>query len=444
MKTPIYDFIKKYSESDTLRLHMPGHKGKTLLGPEPFDITEFDGADCLYSASGIIKESESNASALFGADTFYSTEGSSLCIRAMLFLARKYALINNKKPLVLAGRNAHKSFLSAVALLDIDVEWLYGKDCSYLSCDIDVNRLRKYLTNSKDLPVALYITSPDYLGNSVNVKGIAEVCREFDILLLVDNAHGAYLKFLPESKHPIDLGATMCCDSAHKTLPALTGASYLHISKNAGEFFKNNVKDAMSLFASTSPSYLILQSLDLVNAYLTRGYKERLYHTIESVSHLKTELVDYGYTLIGSEPLKVVLSVKPFGYNGFEFNELLKKSNIVCEFYDQDYVVFMITTETETNGIERLKKLLLSITKRKSVNDLPPKIVKPKRVMSVRDAVLSVSETVDIKDAKGRVLSSLAVNCPPAVPIIISGEIIDEIVISSLVYYGITKIEVVK
>lgn len=423
---------------------MPGHKGKALLGPEPFDVTEFDGADCLFCSSGIIKESELNAGELFGADTFYSTEGSSLCIRAMLFLARKYALLNGKKPLVLAGRNAHKSFLSAVALLDIDVEWLYGSDCSYLSCDIDAKSIKNYLTNSKNLPVALYLTSPDYLGNTLDIKGISEVCKEFNILLIVDNAHGAYLKFLPNSIHPIDLGATMCCDSAHKTLPALTGASYLHISKCANPFFKENVKDAMSLFASTSPSYLIMQSLDLVNAYLFGGYREKLLQTAQRVIELKNDLIKYGYELIGNEPLKITLNVKPFGYNGLEFNELLKENKTVCEFFDQDYVVFMITPENQKDGIERLKKVLFSIEKRKSINGLPPKIAKPKKAISVREAVLSASEKVDIRQAKDRILSSLAVNCPPAVPIIVSGEIVDEQVVSALTYYGITQVDVIK
>ena len=88
MNTPIYDFVKKYAESECARFHMPGHKGKSFLGCESLDITEIAGADVLYSAKGIIKESEENASRLFGTErTLYSTEGSSLAIRAMLYLA---------------------------------------------------------------------------------------------------------------------------------------------------------------------------------------------------------------------------------------------------------------------------------------------------------------------------------------------------------------------
>ena len=112
MKTPICDFIENYKNSDTVRAHMPGHKGRGLLGFEGLDITEIPGADSLYEANGIIYESEQNASGLFGVHTFYSTEGSSLCIRAMLHLCT----IAKEKPLIFAARNAHRSFLSAAAL----------------------------------------------------------------------------------------------------------------------------------------------------------------------------------------------------------------------------------------------------------------------------------------------------------------------------------------
>ena len=120
MDTPICDFVRKYSQSEVLRVHMPGHKGTDFLGIEKYDITEISGADSLYEADGIIRQSEENAGRFFGCNTFYSTEGSSLCIRAMLYLAVK----GKKNPLVAAGRNAHKTFLSAAALLGFDIMWL--------------------------------------------------------------------------------------------------------------------------------------------------------------------------------------------------------------------------------------------------------------------------------------------------------------------------------
>ena len=135
MNTPICDFVKRYAEGDSIKLHMPGHKGKSFLGIESFDITEIDGADSLYEANGIIAESERNASELFGCRTYYSTEGSSQCIKAMMYLLYLYAKSRGEKPYILAGRNTHKAFHSAAALLDIEVDWIYPKNEGYLSCD---------------------------------------------------------------------------------------------------------------------------------------------------------------------------------------------------------------------------------------------------------------------------------------------------------------------
>ena len=134
MNTPIKDFLRDYADKGATRLHMPGHKG--IGDIERFDLTEVEGADSLYEASGIIKESEENAGRLFGADTLYSTEGSSHVIRAMLYLVSTYAKKYGRSPRVLAGRNAHKTFIGAAALLDVEVEWLVPSDASYLSCNI--------------------------------------------------------------------------------------------------------------------------------------------------------------------------------------------------------------------------------------------------------------------------------------------------------------------
>jgi arginine/lysine/ornithine decarboxylase len=188
------------------------------------------------------------------------------------------------------------------------------------------------------------------------------------VLLLVDNAHGAYLKFLSSSAHPIDLGATMCCDSAHKTLPVLTGGGYLHVSNSAPAFFKQNAKNAMALFGSTSPSYLILQSLDAVNKYIFDGYKDKLKNTVSLIEKLKDTLKDFGYSLIGNEALKLTLEVKKFGYVGNDFNEILKENNIYVEFYDPDYVVFMLTPDTSKQDIERLQNALLSIERKAPID----------------------------------------------------------------------------
>ncbi len=452
MKTPIVDFVRHYAEDSALRLHMPGHKGMNQLGRETgketgierWDITEIEGADSLYEAKGIIAESEENAGKLFGAQTFYSTEGSSLCIRAMLYLTMLYAQRGEgqkrKKTLIAAGRNAHKTFLSAAALLDLDVDWIYSEgEESYLSCQLDAESIEKYFAQAKELPTALYLTAPDYLGNLPNISEIAKVCRRYSVLLLVDNAHGAYLKFLPRSLHPIDLGADLCCDSAHKTLPVLTGGAYLHISYKAPSWMGKQAKNAMALFGSTSPSYLILQSLDQANAYLAQGYGERLEKFAKKAESCKQRLQNYGYEHCGDEPLKLTLRTKDYGYEGREFAELLREKKIVCEFSDPDFAVMMLTPEIGEEGMERLEQALREIPKRKRIEERAPTFPKAKQILSVREAVFSASEEIPAEQSVGRILSAATVSCPPAVPIVVCGERIQAEAVPCFAYYGITS-----
>ncbi len=444
MNTPICDFVKKYSESEPTRMHMPGHKGKALLGIEHLDITEICGADSLYEPSGIIAESESNASSLFGCRTLYSTEGSSQCIRSMLYLILLYAKRNDKKPLIACGRNAHKTFITAAGLLDIDIDWLYSeKNVGYLSCELTPDGIDRYLNGASEKPVAVYLTSPDYLGSIVDIRGISEVCHRHGVLLAVDNAHGAYLRFLPESLFPIDLGADICCDSAHKTLNVLTGGAYLHLSDSFDASVGDQAKNALSIFGSTSPSYLILQSLDMANKYL-EGYSEILTAQIVEIEEFKSRIINHGFSLYGNEPLKLTIDAKMYGYSGNELADILRSYNVEPEFSDPDYLTLMLSSEFDSAKADRLEKALKEIVKRAPVTERCPDFVLANKRMGIREAMLSDCEILPTSKCIGRILAVPTVGCPPAVPILVCGEVIDEHAIKCFEYYGIDTLCVVK
>ena len=444
MNTPICDFVRAYTERDPVRMHMPGHKGRPLTGPEPLDLTEIAGADVLYSARGIIRESEENAASLFGAArTVYSAEGSSLCIRAMLYLAMQTAKAKGLPVRLLAGRNAHRTLMTAAALLDVEIDWLLaapGKDL--LSCDVSAETLESRLSRKQYM--AVYLTSPDYLGRRADIRAAAEICRRYGVPLLVDNAHGAYLKFLPADEHPLSLGADACCDSAHKTLSCLTGAAYLHLSANAPDGWTEQAEQAMSLFASTSPSWLILQSLDRMNAELAGDYPEWICRTADRVADIRTALSREGWTPVGDEPMKLALNVAEYGYTGEELQAVLRRSGIECEYADRQYLVLMPSAETTEEAWQRLLSALREIPRRDPLKEKAPELPAPERVMSVREAMLSPQETLPVGQAAGRVLADACVSCPPAVPVIIAGERITEEAAVCMRYYGITTCRVVQ
>ena len=440
MTTPIYDFVRKYSESGTVRAHMPGHKGVSRLGIEHLDLTEISGADSLYDADGIIRESEANASALFCAHTLYSTEGSSLSIRAICAILARYSAELKRAPLVLAARNAHKSFIYGAALAGLEVEWIFGG--SYLSFDFDLVELSCLLSEHR--PVAVYLTSPDYLGRIADIEKIAEICHAHGALLVVDNAHGAYLKFLTPSRHPIDLGADIVCDSAHKTLPVLTGGGYLHISFDAPEQILQYARSSMELFGSTSPSYLILQSLDICCAELASGYAERISSFAAKMADFKAKLNTGGYYLPENEPFKVTIDAKRYGYLGTELASALEDRGIYVEFADPDYLVLMLTPDIGDASLDMIAETLLSLEKRPLIITAPPAPSRPPRALSAREALLSAAESVSVSNAEGRILATAGVGCPPAVPIAISGELIDADTRRAFEYYGIDTLSVVK
>lgn len=427
METPIYDFIKNYSKKGMLRLHMPGHKGKEIF-PLSFsdDITEIKNADSLFEAEGIIAKSEENAARLFNTiRTCYSAGGSTLCIQTML------ALMKRDKRNIIAVRNVHRSFLTACVLLDIQPIWVYPEySAGFLSGKISLEKLEKKLAATEN--PCVYVTSPDYLGKTADIRGIAKLCRKYNAILLVDNAHGAH--FAGTDDHPIMQGADICCDSGHKMLPVLTGGAYLHI---ANKKYAESAKLEMSLFGSTSPSYLIMASLDMCNAYIKNRLPDDRQRVLTAIKKLHITLGGK-YKIYGGEPFHLTLLC-----NGISLSEQLRKEGIECEYADRYCVVLLFSPINDVDEIERTGEILMKLKPEES-SDEKFEFPVMEKAMSIRNAALSPYENINSEKSLGRICAAVSVPCPPAVPIAVSGEIINENCIKIYKKYGILKINVVK
>lgn len=424
MNTPIADFLEDYEKKGMLRLHMPGHNGEA-----PHDITEIAGADSLYetdSSRGIIAHSEAIAAKLFGAErTCYSAGGSTLAIQAALAILRAQGCKT-----IAAGRCSHRSLVSSAALLGLEVKWLYPKE--YPSADVDCS---KEALSGAD---ALFLTNIDYYGGT---------CRASDpgIPVVVDNAHGSYLKFVSkagfgrEYLHPMEFGfPVISAESAHKTLPALTGAAYLHFSKGADY---SRAKEMTALFGSTSPSYLVMESLDKVNGRLLSD-PDSVNRACASVEGLKQRLTALGFTLKRSDPLRVTINARAWGWSGTEFAAYLRAHGAECEMADENYVVLLFSAITSPDDCQRAEVSLELIPRRtaKPLAEYP--VIRPKQETSIREAVFAKQHSVSVDEANGKVCGGIQVSCPPGIPIVMPGERIDSEAVEALKLYGVKSVEI--
>lgn len=432
MNTPIHNFLNSYEKSNMIRLHMPGHKGEY----NSHDITEIYGADSLFQANGIISESEKNTSKLYGTKaTFFSTAGSTLSIQSMLFMMKK------EHRTIYAIRNVHRSFLNASILLDLPVRWIYPTyENTIISGEVDLSTIEETLSKDSS-PKALYITSPDYYGMVADIKTISEVCKKYDTILLVDNAHGTLLNFMDNNLHPIHLGADLCSDSPHKMLPVLTGGGYLHIGNPN---YVDMGKFAMSFFGSTSPSYLIMESLDLCNEYISTRLKSDLNRVIQSVESLKSKFKDKFTFANSQEKLHLTFLTWKDGFSGIQLAKQLRYFSIEPEYYDLQSLVLLFSPVDTNQTFEKLSYALENIRLDKiHIDSKVLHLERLKSVMSMREAVFSNTETIPVEQSLGRICAEVNVPCPPAIPIVVSGEVITQNIIEVLKNYGINLISVV-
>ena len=214
--------------------------------------------------------------------------------------------------------------------------------------------------------------------------------------------------------------------------------------KDAPCEFVNNARKALSLFTSTSPSYLTMQSLDLCNSYLANEFREELAECIKKLDCLKELIKKSGFSVLDSEPLKLTIDASASGYTGEELAEILRQNNAEPEFYDDKFLVLMITPQNGDRDFEILNNIFSALKPRKPKSEQSFKIGYPITKMSVREAVFAESELIAVSSSVGRICAVPTVSCPPAIPIAVSGEEITEETAALFKKYNIGKIYVVK
>lgn len=442
-KTPLRDAVRAYIERDAARFHMPGHKGigeREFVGLLPYDITEVEGADSLFQAEGPLLRLEEAFAEAYGAErTLLSAGGATLCIQTMLALA-----CGTGKKLI-AGRNLHRSAVNTMALLGLDPVWIYpdGSAGKWYQGRYTPVAVRSALLEHPDAS-AVYLTSPDYFGVMSDLAGISEICRAFNVPLLVDNAHGAHLKFLPERyglPHPIDCGAAICADSLHKTMPAMTGAALLQIGDSR---YAADAKRLMSMFGSTSPSYPILLSCETALQYALSGAKAGFSHTARRLEELSAAARAKGFALPAGthDPAKLTLGFAAAGWDAGSFGAYLRGHGVEPEYISGTACVLMANDRNRGEDYQRLAKAIAAFEPREQSAPQPFCLPRPVKAASIREAAFSTQLTVDVENSVGKIAAGEVSPCPPGIPVVMCGERIDEKAAAALQAFGIREVSV--
>lgn len=434
----LYDALVDYKNLDYSSFHTPGHKNNFFKNENLFslDYTELPLTDSLYEASGIIKNSEEKLSKIYESKaSFFSSGGNTLCIQSMIKMTCGFG------GKILCDRLVHRSAVSTMALLNLTPVWIKRNIKNGIAWDINIDDLKKKLEKNRDAK-AFYITSPNYYGVLQNISLISNICSKYDVPLIVDNAHGAHLKFL--GLHPIDKGALISADSAHKTLPVMTAGAFLHIKS---EKYKDKAKAAMALFGSTSPSYPIMASMDICLKWIEKFGSQEYELLSKRIENLKKNSLFEDSFLSGKDidPIRITINTKKIGYSGYDFRNELYKFKIEPEFCDENYAVLIATPFNSEKDWCRLETAIKNIEiKRKFFNFKKSETEIPKSEMKISKALSLNSKEKDLEKCLGKIAAEIVCPCPPGVPVVMPGEKIGEKEIASLKKYGISKVCVIE
>lgn len=373
----LLDLLKSYSDGNHYPMHMPGHKRNVNLLPDyKIDITEIDGFDNLHNPEGILKECMEHAASVYGSmDTFYVVNGSTCALQSAIYASTK------RGDKILVGRNCHKSVYNMIMVRGLVPVYIYSENGFTMP-----EHVADVLEGNPDIKVAV-ITSPTYDGVVSGVGKIAEICHLHNVTLILDEAHGAHLPFAGGTyaagyfpKSAMYQGADLVVHSLHKTLPAMTQTAVLHrmSERVSGE----KIRNALSMFESSSPSYVLMASIDECINYtdvnrkqLFTDYVERLVKFYKRASEefpafFNEEILRFAFFDKGCEnrvsvrfdPGKILICGKNLSMTGGEiYDILLNNYGIVPEMSAGDYCLCMTSVCDTQEGMNRLADALKEV-----------------------------------------------------------------------------------
>ena len=415
MPTPLYDALRKYADREPLRFHMPGHKGiiyqpSDLRWMAPIDVTELPGTGNLYEAGEPFDSAQALWAELFGFDQCqFLTGGSTMGVHTGL------ALCCRPGDKVLMDRTCHRSAFNTLALLDLEPIWLERPWLreENIPGPISPGDVERALEEHPEVKTVC-ITSPTYAGVLSNIGAIAQLVHARGRRLFVDGAHGAHLPFLGLAPF---WGADVVAVSAHKTLPAMGQSALLF----ASGFDPDLVRRTASIFGTSSPSYPMMASLDVVRDWMVKWGAEKYQRVAVQVAELRRKfpsLTDRPYPGFSLDPTRFVLKVK----DGPAFVRALQKYGYFPEMEDGGHVVFICTCQDTGKAIPYLANRLEEL--RDLMGDCPPIPAPPipERVLSPRQALFAPSRVWPLEDCEGEIAACQIAPYPPGIPVVAPGE----------------------
>lgn len=460
-KTPLLDSITKYIKLNPAYFRIPGHrfeKGisdrwKDLVGEDIFkyDLTETPLLDDLHNPEGAIKEAEELAQEVFHADHSYFLVNGTTCGNEAMIITTAF---EGQK--VIIPRNAHKSALMGLIISGAEPIYIMpelSKEWG-IQGGIKPEEVRETLKNNPDCK-GVMVVSPTYYGICSDLRGIAKVCHEFGAVLMVDEAHGAHMYFseeLPDGA--LVQGADMCAQSIHKVTGSLTQSSMLHVKSDLVNI--DMMESNLHIVQSTSPSYLLMTSLDVARYELAINGKEMIKNAVNLARYARNNIneipgmICVGDSLIGTAGVKelditrLIISARKLGVTGFELKSILFNDYTVdVELSDYINVLAIVTFANSKDDIDRLLDALRDISlKNKGGIEIKNEINLPEvpdYVMSPRQAYFSAHKVISWSEAKGKIAGEMIAPYPPGIPVIYPGELVTNEVWEYIENYRVLK-----